>query len=212
MFNIKGDFIMKKILNTMCIVFVAVIIFSSTVLAHSGRTDSQGGHRDNKNVSGLGYYHYHHGYSAHLHVNGICPYETKSYDLYDDKQTRKTEISDIKAYINGSFIPSFNYEGSTYIIAEDLCDYGFDVEWDESKRSLNIRKNAQKPEPVLESENSAETYEIIDSDISTYVFDENSQEYFSVDSYNISGQTIIQISSMGSVVWDSRERIIKLDV
>lgn len=27
--------------------------------AHPGRTDANGGHRDNKNVSGLGSYHYH---------------------------------------------------------------------------------------------------------------------------------------------------------
>lgn len=43
-------------------------------LAHSGRTDSSGGHRDNRNASGLGYYHYHHGMGPHLHPNGICPY------------------------------------------------------------------------------------------------------------------------------------------
>ncbi len=43
--------------------------------AHSGRTDSQGGHRDNKNKSGLGSYHYHcGGYEAHLHPGGVCPY------------------------------------------------------------------------------------------------------------------------------------------
>lgn len=46
-----------------------------TVEAHSGRTDRYGGHKDNKNKSGLGYYHYHCGsYPAHLHENGICPY------------------------------------------------------------------------------------------------------------------------------------------
>jgi hypothetical protein len=49
-----------------------------TAQAHSGRTDSQGGHRDNKNVSGLGSYHYHHGYSAHLHPNGVCPYDNSN--------------------------------------------------------------------------------------------------------------------------------------
>lgn len=49
---------------------------TGTTFAHSGRTDSSGGHKDNKNKSGLGYYHYHHGYSAHLHENGVCPYET----------------------------------------------------------------------------------------------------------------------------------------
>lgn len=46
--------------------------------AHSGRTDSSGGHKDNKNKSGLGSYHYHcGGYPAHLHTNGICPYSSK---------------------------------------------------------------------------------------------------------------------------------------
>lgn len=46
-----------------------------TVEAHSGRTDRNGGHKDNKNVSGLGSYHYHcGGYPAHLHENGVCPY------------------------------------------------------------------------------------------------------------------------------------------
>lgn len=44
------------------------------VQAHSGRTDAYGGHHDYKNRSGLGSYHYHHGYPAHLHPNGVCPY------------------------------------------------------------------------------------------------------------------------------------------
>ncbi len=50
-----------------------------TVEAHSGRTDRYGGHKDNKNKSGLGYYHYHcGGYPAHLHENGVCPYAGKN--------------------------------------------------------------------------------------------------------------------------------------
>lgn len=61
---------MKKIL---CIL-LSILLLSLPVSAHSGRTDSAGGHRDNKNVSGLGPYHYHHGYPAHLHPNGVCPY------------------------------------------------------------------------------------------------------------------------------------------
>lgn len=50
-------------------------LFTITAEAHSGRTDANGGHRDNKNKSGLGSYHYHcGGYPAHLHSNGVCPY------------------------------------------------------------------------------------------------------------------------------------------
>lgn len=43
--------------------------------AHPGGTDGNGGHKDNKNESGLGYYHYHcGGHPAHLHQDGVCPY------------------------------------------------------------------------------------------------------------------------------------------
>lgn len=63
---------MKKIL---CVLLVFVFCFMSTgtALAHSGRTDGNGGHHD----SSTGTYHYHHGHSAHSHPNGVCPYETK---------------------------------------------------------------------------------------------------------------------------------------
>ena len=61
--------------------FLLLVLFSFclslSVFAHSGNTDANGGHRDNNNVSGLGYYHYHHGKPAHLHPNGVCPYDAK---------------------------------------------------------------------------------------------------------------------------------------
>ena len=50
-----------------------------TAYAHSGRTDAQGGHRDNKNKSGLGSYHYHCGGNPpHLHDGGVCPYSSEA--------------------------------------------------------------------------------------------------------------------------------------
>ncbi len=59
--------------------FSAAVSFPLTAFAHPGRTDSKGGHRDNKNVSGLGHYHYHCGENpAHLHEGGVCPYGGKS--------------------------------------------------------------------------------------------------------------------------------------
>lgn len=64
----------RKICSLVCI--CAVILGCATsAFAHSGRTDSNGGHKDNKNKSGLGPYHYHcGGYPAHLHTSGYCPY------------------------------------------------------------------------------------------------------------------------------------------
>lgn len=61
---------------------VLVVSTNTSLLAHSGRTDSYGGHRDNQNKSGLGSYHYHcDGYPAHLHTDGVCPYSTTSEEV-----------------------------------------------------------------------------------------------------------------------------------
>lgn len=58
---------MKRIL----FLFLALSLsFSTLAFAHGGRTDEYGGHHDYNNVSGLGSYHYHHGYEAHLHPDG----------------------------------------------------------------------------------------------------------------------------------------------
>lgn len=55
---------------------LAVVVLATAAIAHSGRTDSKGGHKDNQNKSGLGSYHYHCGSNpAHLHKNGVCPYK-----------------------------------------------------------------------------------------------------------------------------------------
>ena len=68
----------KKILSTLLIIIILTFIGINSY-AHSGRTDSSGGHKDNKNKSGLGSYHYHcGGYPAHLHTNGVCPYSSSS--------------------------------------------------------------------------------------------------------------------------------------
>lgn len=64
-----------QIIISSLLVIVLVLGNAVTAFAHSGRTDSSGGHRDNKNKSGLGYYHYHcGGHPAHLHPDGYCRY------------------------------------------------------------------------------------------------------------------------------------------
>ncbi len=69
-------------LNKIISIFIAVLLAAAPAYAHSGRTDSSGGHRDNNNVSGLGPYHFHcGGYPAHLHPNGVCPYTNYIEDL-----------------------------------------------------------------------------------------------------------------------------------
>lgn len=68
----------KRIAIVVLICFFSIAMCNIT-FAHSGRTDSRGGHKDNKNKSGLGGYHYHcGGHPAHLHTNGVCPYSSSS--------------------------------------------------------------------------------------------------------------------------------------
>ena len=68
----------KKIISILLII-LSIISIGVNAYAHSGRTDSSGGHKDNNNKSGLGSYHYHcGGHPAHLHTNGICPYSSSS--------------------------------------------------------------------------------------------------------------------------------------
>ena len=68
----------KKIVSVL-IIILSILSIQISVYSHSGRTDANGGHRDNKNKSGLGSYHYHcGGHPAHLHPNGVCPYSSSS--------------------------------------------------------------------------------------------------------------------------------------
>lgn len=77
----------KKIILILFIV-LSVILIGANSYAHSGRTDSSGGHKDNKNKSGLGSYHYHcGGHPAHLHTNGVCPYSSSSSSSKSNKSS-----------------------------------------------------------------------------------------------------------------------------
>ena len=83
---------MKHTKNLITIVLFVyfTIFFCFTVTAHSGRTDSNGGHYDHNDGS----YHYHHGYPEHQHPNDVCPYIQKN----------KTETTQEKTFGLGSAI------------------------------------------------------------------------------------------------------------
>lgn len=87
----KNKIALKKI----AVMVIAMIICMPIVnLAHSGKTDSSGGHKDNKNKSGLGSYHYHcGGHPAHLHEGGVCPYSGSSTTSTQSKSSQSTSTS-----------------------------------------------------------------------------------------------------------------------
>lgn len=96
----------KEKIISILLIALSIVSIGFNAYAHSGKTDSSGGHKDNKNKSGLGSYHYHcGGHPAHLHNNGICPYSSNSSSSKSSTpnssssstKTTKTEPATIKA-------------------------------------------------------------------------------------------------------------------
>lgn len=110
---------MKRKISYVLIICISLLsMFSFMSFAHSGRTDSSGGHHDYKNKSGLGSYHYHcGGYPPHLHQNGVCPYAPKdiiSIQSYDpvmnmgDTQLVEYNVQSVNSYTSASITSSDN--------------------------------------------------------------------------------------------------------
>ncbi len=128
-----------------------------------------------------------------------------------------TRYTDIVAYINNYAIQSYNYKDYTYIVAEDLQNYGFHVVWDGTARTLNITRNSAVVKVIENNSLMATPTEqvgkyalsVLETDIRTYI---NGVE---VESYNVDGKTIIQFDSLyrfGDVTWYEDLRIITLEV
>lgn len=96
---LTGDDSMRKWL----IVLIMVMLMTTPASAHPGRTDGSGGHYDRS----TGDYHYHHGYGAHDHVDGVCPYD------YDDKTGENSGSSSGSS--SGSLKKNYDQAGLTSI-------------------------------------------------------------------------------------------------
>lgn len=124
--------------------------------------------------------------------------------------------TNIIASVNGYQMMSYNVNGYTYVIAEDLRHYGFDVAYDDSTRSLTISRNAQvdiAPHITLGSfwniGSNKEKKNILHTDIGTYIAGEF------ITSYNINGSTIVcfdELAKFGQVSYDNERREISLTV
>lgn len=70
----RGIFVlrMKRKCLFPLLALILLFILPVSALAHPGGTDANGGHYDGSE------YHYHHGYPAHQHTNGVCPYDSSA--------------------------------------------------------------------------------------------------------------------------------------
>lgn len=138
----------KKIISILLII-LSIISIGVNAYAHSGRTDSSGGHKDNNNKSGLGSYHYHcGGHPAHLHTNGVCPYSSsssasKSSTSSSSSSSAKTtstvpttiEVTDIKINENVTNMEEGENKKLTTIITPDNAT-DKNITWKSSDKSI----------------------------------------------------------------------------
>lgn len=74
------------------LLILILLLLPGLAMAHPGGVDANSGHRDKKNVSGLGSYHYHcQGTDAHQHVWGLCPYR----DDYQEYKTARARMGEL---------------------------------------------------------------------------------------------------------------------
>lgn len=133
---------MKIRKSYICIALILLILCIVTVLvfAHGGRTDANGGHYDRS----TGEYHYHHGYPAHQHTNGVCPYD------YDDK----TNHSNGGSSSNNGYFSNSKSETTT---PQETQKESETLSWEEWKWEQFKKRNeeAQKQQTTTETLTSA---------------------------------------------------------
>jgi len=118
--------------------------------------------------------------------------------------------TDIVAYVNSKAIKSYNINGNTAVLAEDLMNYGFNVTWNQDARTLDIKKGdgtiTSTYAPVANTEPvGSVAMDVLYTDIVTSMNGEK------ITSYNVNGSTIVYIddlSRFGTLVWDADAKTI----
>lgn len=230
---------MKKILTTLLsVACAAMMLCNSAAFAHSGRTDSSGGHRDNKNKSGLGYYHYHcGGYPAHLHTNGVCPYRSGGSRYTSSAPTSASSVSasrvaytppkpvyrilgtSMRTFINGKQIATYHYNGNpstAVVVAEELEHYGYDIKWVDEWKTLYITRNYDKE---INGMSVPATYDgeyisdVVDTDATIRLVYGDGNSYVPV-SYSLGKKMIIpveELKCLGTYRYNSVENTIYIN-
>lgn len=210
----------KFLLCVLMVILSCILVFPA--YSHSGRTDSNGGHKDNKNASGLGSYHYHcGGYPAHLHTNGVCPYtssgtgptiKTQSVaPIVTPVPTQKPKeyivLSDAKGSVDGEYLPLFVYNDTLLVMADSLDCYGFDITFDTEKRILSVCRNAGKELQEAGNEAVRESYGAIETNIKIALGHDDSRTV--VTGYNGDGNMFFNVSELeifGVIEWNDKTR------
>ena len=118
--------------------------------------------------------------------------------------------TDIKAFIDDRPIRSFNIDGYTAVMAEDLSEYGFRVVYKNDTRSLYIDEGNKKVTSTYQHTTNtkpvgSKAMDVYYTDIKTYA---NGHE---IKGYNIDGYTIVfldDLTAFGKTHWIPEKRVL----
>jgi len=207
---------MKKLFAFLLVV-ILMLSASTMAFAHSGRTDSSGGHRDNRNASGLGSYHYHCGGNpAHLHPNGVCRYRTPSQSPRTPAQSTttpaQTQAPTLTAtpvasmvYVNGENISceAYTIDGSTFFKLRDIAyvlngtEYQFVVGWNAGRNAIELSRGQPYVAVGGELQRSGGTSQAPTRTASSVLVDGS---VVSMTAYTIDGNTYFRLRDIGDVI------------
>ena len=140
-----------------------------------------------------------------------------SFDVYGvPNVSGKILSTDIVAYINGIPIKSYNIDGYTGIVAEDLEKYGFNVEYNNEFRLLRVNYYEDSKKEItadyVPEKNTLPVGAFVSNVYKTDIVTEvNNKE---VTSYNIGGRTVILIDSLscyGDVLRNPEKRTVSFE-
>ncbi|MEE1043511.1 MAG: stalk domain-containing protein [Clostridia bacterium] len=121
--------------------------------------------------------------------------------------------TDIKSYVRGQLIDSYNVGGKTVILCEALQSYGFNVLWNGTDRTLTITDRygsaTSNASDSLSGAIGAVAGNYFYTDIVTYF------NGVKMESYNLGGRTVIPATALRDlgydVVWDDANRRVLID-
>jgi len=128
--------------------------------------------------------------------------------------------SDIVTYIDGHPIKSYNIDGYTAVIAEDLAKYGFAADWDAKERTLTLQRDFwATPKPTYRIEQSPKNR---NGSIAGDIFYTDIKCYHwwgllprEIVGFNIGGSTAVYVDDLAKVygdtyVYDDADRTLRL--
>lgn len=212
----------KKGLVIVCVVLC--LLSSITVCAHPGRLDSKGGHR--KTADGT--YHYHSGSDRSVEYttkpgsgsSGNSGSRASAPAVQEVKKPNpKLYATDLKMFIRGKEIKVYSYSGdsSFYVfVAEDLENYGYDINWVAEWNTVYITRN---PDKEVKGMTLPETYngqfisDIYDSNTVVRLTFANGESY-APPAYSLNGRMVIPVDEakcLGAFRYDGDSHTVYID-